>query len=77
MSGPDLLGGYGERFRGPVTHLLGSPGKEDISAGQCRTHEGSILEQTKSEGSVARGFCRIKWVRYPLIPEQDVIGFFE
>ena len=63
MSGPDLLGGYGERFRDPVTHLLGSPGKEDISAGQCRTHEGSILEQTKSEGSVARGFCSIKWVR--------------
>lgn len=31
MSGPDLLGGYGDRFGGPLTHLLGSPGEEDIA----------------------------------------------
>ena len=62
MSGPDFLGGYGERLRDPVTHLLGSPEKEDI-AGQCRIRGGCILERSKSEGSVGRGFCSIKWVR--------------
>lgn len=62
MSGPDLLGGYGERFRDPVTPLLGSPGRAGIT-GQCRTCGGCILEQDESEGSVGRGFCSIKWVR--------------
>ena len=60
--GTALLGGYGERFRDPVTHLLDSPGKVSIT-GKCRTCGGCILEQNESEGSVGRGFCSIKWVR--------------
>lgn len=31
MSGPDLFGAYGDRFGGTLTHLLGSPGEEDIA----------------------------------------------
>lgn len=53
MSGPDLLGGYGDRFRDTVTHLLGSPGKVD-TAGPCKTYGSCIVEQSEAQGSVGR-----------------------
>ena len=59
-NGPALLGGYGERFRDPVTHLLDSPGKVSIT-GKCRTCGGCILEQNESEGSVGRRFGVLRW----------------